>query len=114
MSASVAALRVQAARVDQQAAEIERLRAAARTSAPQRDLRELVEGEARAAGLALASLNVRSADEVEAVLANVPFTGWIAWLSTLQAQQVRVQRARIEALAMPGMVSVTASFTRGR
>jgi type II secretory pathway component PulM len=43
----------------------------------------------------------------------VSFVDWLAWLATLQAQQVRVEAARVEALAAPGMVSVTATLTRG-
>jgi type II secretory pathway component PulM len=43
----------------------------------------------------------------------VSFADWLAWLATLQSQQVRVEAARVEALATPGMVSVTATLTRG-
>ena len=43
----------------------------------------------------------------------VSFADWLAWLAALQAQQVRLEAARVEALAAPGMVSVTGTLTRG-
>jgi general secretion pathway protein M len=44
----------------------------------------------------------------------VSFVDWLAWIAALQAQQVRLEAARVEALAAPGMVSASATLTRAR
>ena len=52
------------------------------------------------------------ADHVQVAFGAVAFADWLGWIAALQAQQVRLEAARIEALSAPGMVSVTATLTR--
>ena len=44
----------------------------------------------------------------------VSFADWLGWVAALQAQQLRLESARVEALSAPGMVSVTATLGRAR
>lgn len=116
LRASVTTLRSQANLLEQQAAELERLRAAPVISASQTDLRTLVQARANAAGLAQALLRIdaRDNDQVVAVFGAVGFASWLNWIAGLQAQQVRLDTCRIEALSTAGMVSVTATLARTR
>jgi len=111
---SVAALRTQAALLDQQAAEQQRLRAAPAPSASPTDLRTLVQARLDAAGLsaALTRIDAPDASHVNIALGAVPFAEWLGLIAALQAQQVRLEAARVEALAAPGMVSATATLAR--
>lgn len=113
---SVVMLRTQAAGVEQQAAEYERLRAAPAISASKTDLRTLVQAQAGAAGLAraLGRIDAQNADQVVVVFGAVPFADWLGWIAGLQAQQIRLEACRIEALATPGLVSVTATLARAK
>ncbi len=113
---SVTMFRAQAASLEQQAAELERLRAAPSATASQTDLRTLVQAKADTAGLAraLVRLDALDANQVQVVFGAVPFADWLAWVAGLQSQQVRLDACRIEALSAPGMVSVTATFIRAR
>ena len=112
----VTKLRAQAARLEQQAAELERLRAAPALSASQTDLRTLVQAQAGAAGLsrALVRIDAPDANQVTVVFGALPFAGWLAWVASLQAQQIRLDACRIEALSTPGLVSVTATLVRAK
>jgi general secretion pathway protein M len=114
LRASVPALRAQAARLDQQAAELERLRSAPSPSASTTDLRTLVQARAGAAGLsgALGQINVVDDNQVVAVFGAVAFADWLNWVASLKSQQVRLDACRVEALSTPGMVSVTATLVR--
>lgn len=111
---SVTILRSQQNLLEQQAAELERLRAAPSISASQTDLRTLVQAQAEAAGLAqaLVRIDVRDHDQVVAVFGAVRFADWLNWITALQAQQVRLDACRIEALSTAGLVSVTATLAR--
>ncbi|MEK6243843.1 MAG: type II secretion system protein GspM [Pseudomonadota bacterium] len=113
---SVTTLRAQAARLEQQAAEFERLRAAPALSASQTDLRTLVQAQAGAAGLsrALVRIDAPDADQVVVVFGAVAFADWLNWIAGLKAQHVRLEASRIEALATPGLVSVTATLVRAK
>jgi len=112
---SVTALRGQLARLDQQASEIERLRAAPPVAASQSDLRALVQAQIGAElSRALLRIDARDPDEVEVVFGAVPFDRWLGWIAGLKAQQVRVASSRIEALTSPGLVSVTATLVRAK
>jgi general secretion pathway protein M len=113
---SVTTLRAQAARLEQQAAELERLRAAPAISASQTDLRTLVQAQAGAAGLsrALVRIDAQDADQVVAVFGAVAFADWINWIAGLKSQHVRLDACRIEALSTPGLVSVTATLVRAK
>lgn len=111
---SVTALRAQATILDQQSIEYGRLRAAPRASASTTDLRTLVQARVEAAGLAraLARLDAPDADQVVVVFGAVAYADWLGWIAGLQSQQVLLDACRIEALAAPGMVSVTATLAR--
>ena len=114
LGASVAALRTQAALLEQQAAEHEHLRATPAPSASPTDLRTLVHARADAARLsgALTRIDAQDADHVRVTFGAVSFADWLGWIAALQAQQVRLESVRIEALAAPGLVGVTASLAR--
>ena len=45
-------------------------------------------------------------------LGALSFVDWLGLIAALESQHVRLEAARIEALAAPGLVSVTATFTR--
>jgi general secretion pathway protein M len=113
---SVAALRTQSALLDQQAIEHERLRATPAPAASPTDLRTLVQARTDAARLsgALARIEAPDADHVQIAFGAVSFADWLGWIAALQAQQVRLEAARVEALSAPGMVSATATLTRTR
>jgi general secretion pathway protein M len=113
---SVAALRTQAALLDQQAAEHERLRATPAPTASPTDLRTLVQARTDAARLsgALTRIDAPDADHVHIAFGAVSFADWLGWIAALQAQQVRLEAARVEALSAPGMVSAAATLTRAR
>jgi len=112
--ASVATTRAKAALFEQHAAEFERLRAAPVPAASNTDLRTVVQSRADAARLVLTRVDGRDAGQVQVTLGAVAFADWLAWTAALQAQQVRLESARIEALAAPGLVSVSATFARSR
>ena len=114
LRASVASLRTQAALLDQQAAEHERLRAAPASAVSPTDLRALVQARTDAAHLAgaLTRLDTPDVDHVNIAFGAVSFADWLDWVAALQAQQVRLESARLEALAAPGMVSAAATLTR--
>jgi len=116
LHASVAALRTQSVLLEQQAAEHARLRAAPAAPASPTDLRTLVRARTDAAGLAgaLARIDAADADEVRVAFGAVSFSDWLRWAADLQAQQVRIDAARIEALAAPGMVGASATLVRSK
>lgn len=116
LGASVSVLRAQALRLDTDANELARVRAAPAVPAPQTDLRTQVQAQAGAAGLAsaLLRLDAKDADQVQVVFGSVAFADWLAWVATLQTQRIRLDTSRIEALSTPGLVSVTATFARAK
>ena len=116
LRAGVTILRAQAARLEQQATELERLRAAPAISASQTDLRTLVQTQAGAAGLsrALVKIDAPDANQVVVVFGAVAFADWLNWIAGLKPQQVRLDTCRIEALSTPGLVSVTATLVRAK
>ncbi len=69
-----------------------------------------------AAGLApaLVSIEAPDANQVKVVFGALPFADWLAWVASLQAQQVRLDASRIEAMSTPGLVSVTATLVRAK
>ena len=113
---SVTTLRAQAAALEQQAAEIERLRAAPAMAASQTDLRTLVQAQADAAGLsrALVRIDAPDADHVVVVFGAVAYADWNNWIVDLKPQHIRLDACRIEALSTPGLVSVTATLARAK
>jgi general secretion pathway protein M len=116
LSASVTTLRAQVSRIELQAAELGRLRAAPSTPPSQTDLRALVEAQAGAAGLsrALVKIEAPDANQVVVVFSAVAFEDWLGWVVRLKAQQVRLDTCRIEALSTPGMIGVTATLLRAK
>jgi len=116
LGASATALRAQAARLELDATELARVRALPLPPAAQTDLRTLVQARAEAAGLAraLARIDAADANQVQLTFGAVAFAEWLAWVASLQAEHIRLDTARIEALSAPGMVGITATFTRAR
>ena len=116
LQSSVTTLRAQAARLDQQALEYGRLRAAPAATVSPTDLRTLVEGQAAAAGLsrALVRIDAPDANQVVVVFGAVAFTDWLNWIAGLKSQHVRLDACRIEALSTPSLVSVTATLVRAK
>jgi type II secretory pathway component PulM len=116
LGASVTALRVQSVRLEQQANELERVRAAPVPSASTTDLRALVQAHADEAGLssALVRLDAPDPDQVVVVFGAVAFVDWLNWVDALNSQRIRLETCRIEALSTPGLVSVTATLVRAK
>lgn len=114
LGTSVAVLRTQSALLDQRAAEYQRLRTAPAPTASPTDLRTLVRERVDAARLAgaLTLLEAQDAEHVRIAFGALAFADWLNWVAALQAQQVRLEAVRIEALAAPGLVSVTATLAR--
>ena len=116
LGASVSALRTQALRLEADANELARARAAPAAAAPQTDLRTQLQALAGSAGLGreLQRIDARDADQVQVVFGSVTFADWLNWVASLQAQHIRLDTVRIEALSTAGLVSVTATFTRAK
>ncbi len=114
LNASIAALRTQAALLEQRAAEHQRLRATPAPPVSPTNLRTLIQERVDAAQLsgALTLLEAPDAEHVRIAFGAMAFADWLNWVAALQAQHVRLEAARIEALAAPGLVSVTATFAR--
>lgn len=116
LNASLSVLRAQAIRLELDATELERVRAMQVPPTAQTDLRTLIQARADAAGLAraLVRIDAPEANQVQVVFGSVAFAEWLAWVASLQAERVRLDTSRIEALSTPGLVGVTATFTRAR
>ena len=116
LGASVSVLRAQALRLDLDAAELARARAARLPPASQTDLRTQVQAQVATSGLAgaLVRIDAVAADHVQVVFGSVAFADWLEWVAALQAQHIRLDAGRIEALSTPGLVGITASFTRAK
>ena len=114
LRASVLSLRADAARLEQQAGEIERLHTAPPPTASQTDLRTLIQAQAGSAGLAsaLVRIDAPEANRVQVVFGAVAFPDWLNWVASLNSQNIRLETCRIEALSKPGLVSATATFVR--
>jgi general secretion pathway protein M len=116
LGASLSVLRAQATRLDLDATELARVRAMPVPPAAQTDLRTLVQARAESAGLAraLVRIDAPDANQVQTVFGAIAFAEWLPWVASLQAERIRLDTARIEALSTPGMVGVTATFTRAK
>ena len=116
LRASVPALRAQSARLEQQAAELQHLRAEPAPSASTTDLRTLVQAQAESAGLSRALVKIDAPDpnQVVVVFGAVAFAYWLNWVAGLASQQIRLDACRVEALSTPGLVSVTATLVRAK
>jgi type II secretory pathway component PulM len=111
---AVAQLQAQAIRLDDDADEIMRLRAAPPPAQASTDLRQLVQRQVDAGGLArsLVSIEAVGTHQVKVVFGTVPFAHWLSWVDTLQSQHVRLDAVRIETQPGHGLVSVTATLDR--
>ena len=116
LGSSLTALRAQANRLNADANELERLRAMPAPATSQTDLRTLVQTRAETPGLARALVRIDAPDpnQVQVVFGAVAFADWLTWVASLQAEHIRLDTGRIEALSTPGMVGITATFTRAR
>jgi len=114
LQTTVTALRAQAAGLEQQAVEFERLGTAPAASTPTGEVAALVQAHAASAGLSRASLRIDSSDKnhVKLVIAGVAFTDWLNMAISLQSMQIRLEECRIEAMSTPGLVSISATFSR--
>ena len=114
LATSVEALRVQAQRLDDDAAELARVRAVRGPQTAQSDLRALLQSQVATAGLAggLLRIDATDAHRAQIVFGSVPFSDWLDWVTALQGQRIRLESARVEALSTPGLVGVTATFAR--
>lgn len=114
LGSSVTRLKAQALRLERDATELARVRAAPVPPAPQVDLRAQVQEQAKAVGLAdtLLRIEARNPNQVQVVFGSVVFADWLAWVATLQSQHIRLDTTRIEAFSTPGLVSVTATLIR--
>lgn len=113
LQTNVTALRAASQQMERHALDIERLRAAPKPAASPRELRAVIEVEAKAGGFSHAlRVDANTADEVRVIVARVAFPDWLAWLERLQSANVRVKSARMEALSANGAVSGTTTFVR--
>ena len=116
LGASLSVLRAQAIRLEADANELARVRAMPLPPAAQTDLRPLIQARVEAAGLARALIRIDAPDanQVHVVFGAVSFADWLAWIASLQAERIRLDTSRIEALSTPGMVGVTATLIRAK
>ena len=116
LGSSVLSLRAQATRLESDAVELARVRATKVPAATDADLRAQIQAQAAAAGLAgaLVRIDAIDANQVQAVFGSVAFPDWLALVTVLQSQRVRLSAARIEGLSTPGLVSATATFSRAK
>ena len=113
LQGSVTALRAASQQMERHAVEIARLRAAPKPAASQRDLRSVIETEAKAGGFThVLRVDSNAADEVRVIVASIAYPEWLAWLERLQSADVRVKSCRVEALSTEGAVTATATFVR--
>lgn len=114
LGSSVSVLRTQALRLDQDATELARVRAVRVPATSQTDLRTQVQALVAASGIAggLSRIDAADANHVQVVFGSVAVADWLEWVASLQAQRIRLDTVRIEALSTPGLAGVTATFTR--
>ena len=116
LSSSLQVLRERALQMDSDANELVRVRAAPAVPVAKTDLRTQLQTQAGVAGFerAVVRMDARDANQVRVVFGSVAFADWLTWVASLQAQHIRIDAGRIEALSTPGLVSVTATFVRAK
>jgi len=116
LGTSLNSLRAQAARLNLDATELDRVRALPAPPTSKTDLRTLVQARIEVAGLARALVRIDAPDasQVQVVFGSVSFADWLALVANLQAEHIRLDTGRIEALSTTGMVGVTATLTRAK
>lgn len=114
LGSSLTVLRAQAQRLDLDANELERLRAARVPPAAATDLRSQVQAQVATSGLAgsLARIDAVDPNHVQVAFGSVAFPEWLEWVTALHAQRIRLEASRVEALSTPGLVGVTATLAR--
>lgn len=113
LQTSVTALRAASQQMERHASDIARLRSAPKPAASPRDLRSVIEAEAKAGGFTHAlRVDASAADEVRVIVTSIAYPEWLAWLERLQSASVRVKSCRVEALSTDGAVTATATFVR--
>ena len=114
LDSSIAQLRKQAQQLDAQASEYNQLRAVPAAKVSSVDLRTLIQSRIADAGLAraLVSIDAPDSNRVKVTFGALSFSEWMEWVAGLQAQQIRLDECRIEALTTPGIVGVIATFVR--
>lgn len=111
---SIPVLRAQLARMRVQSSEIKRLQQDATPSLDSAHLRQDILSSATRNRLRdnVHSLTVSSAGEIHLLMQNVPFDGWIQWLSTLQREnRLRLTGATLQESTPSGGVTVDATLT---
>jgi len=116
LRAQVALLRTQAAYLEQQTLEYERLRLVPDMTTSSTNFHTLLQARIEAAGLSSSLLHIDNLneDQVVVVFGAVAFAEWLALIDSLQTQKIRLDSCRIEALAASGLVNVTANLSRTR
>ena len=111
---SLTVLRAQDQIMQRQTAEIESLRSAPKPASGHSDLPALMRklAESHGLGTALNTVDGPNANEVRTVFGSVAYARWLLWLSDLQAQGVRLDTCRIEALFATDTVNVSATLRR--
>ena len=110
---NVTGLRAASLQMEQHALEIARLREAPKPAVSPRELRSIIETEAKAAGLAqVMRVDASAADEVRVIVSSAAFPDWLAWLARLQSANVRVKSCRVEVRPTGGAVTATVTFVR--
>jgi type II secretory pathway component PulM len=111
---NVLVLRSEAATLQQQADEVEKLRKESPVLAANVTLLAQMETAVARAGLTglLLKSEAPDADQVILTFAALPFSTWLGWVNALQEQKIQVTNARLESVTTPGLVSVTATFSR--
>lgn len=114
LQASVTSLRQQDVSLQQQAGELQQLRANVPKPSSQTAIRSLVQAGIDAAGLSAALVKIDAADanQVTVVFGAIAFADWLHLLVSLKAQQIRLDACRVEAMPTPGMVNVSATLLR--
>jgi len=114
---SVPDLRAQAARLQEQAAEVEALRHRAQAAAPdEKNMKAAIEESAQRLLLreSIKSLTVQDSNTVRITLDSVSFAQWLKWLHQLQREQnIRAESVAVAALPQPGLVEISATLTQG-
>jgi type II secretory pathway component PulM len=116
LRAQVSMLRSQAAYLEQQTLEYERLRLVTEITTSATNLHTLVQARVEAAGLSSSLLRIDNIneDQVVVVFGAVAFADWLALIDGLQIQKIRLETCRIETLSASGLVNVTATLSRTR
>jgi len=114
----VAVLKSQSDTMDQQISEFSRLKVASAnpsTLAP-KNLRDAVQGIIDSSGLStsLVKIDAPDAGTAQVSFSALSFSDWLAFVRNLQAQKIRIETCRIEALTTAGRISITATLSSAR